>query len=124
MRHKQKGLTAITWIILLGLIGIQLVLALRIFPVYLNYNTVQSIMDELETNPEVRGETPKEIRSLIYRRLQVNNITALQNTRNAFKFKKLSDGLQVSVHYEEKGPIYGNLEFVATFDHQVVIPIR
>jgi len=124
MRHKQKGLTAITWIILLGLIGVQLVLALRIIPVYLNYGTVESIMDDLTTDVEIRGKTPGEVKKVINSRLQVNNVYSLQNNKSAFKFKKLSDGLEVSVHYEERGPIYGNLEFVATFDHQVVIPIR
>jgi len=124
MRHKQKGLTAITWIILLGLIGIQVVLALRIFPVYLNYGTVESIMDEMANDVEVRGKTPGVIKSLIYRRLQINNIYALQKDPNAFKFKVLSDGTQVNLHYEERGPIYGNLEFVATFDHQIFIPKR
>lgn len=124
MRQKQKGLTAITWIILLGLIGIQAVMALRIIPVYLNHGTVKTIMDNVASDVDLRGKTAGEIKKILSSRLQVNNIYALQESKDAFKFKKLTDGLQVDLHYERRGPIYGNLEFVATFEYQVVIPRR
>ena len=81
-------------------------------------------MDDLTTDVEVRGMTPKEIRARIYKRLQLNNINDLSNERDAFKFKKLTDGIELDMHYEVRGPIYGNLEFVATFEHQVMIPNR
>ena len=122
MRHKQRGLTAITWIILLGLIGTQSVMALRIIPVYMNDNTVQKILEEMKADPEARGKTPGGLKALIQRRLQVNNMYDLLDNKEAFKFKKLSDGVQINLHYEQRGPIYGNLEFIATFEHEVVIP--
>jgi hypothetical protein len=81
-------------------------------------------MDGLKNDTEIRGKTPGEIRSFIQRRLQVNNIYELQKDPRAFTFKKLTDGVQIDLHYEERGPIYGNLEFVATFDYQVVVPKR
>ena len=124
MRRKQSGLTAITWIIILGLVGTQAILALRIIPVYMNFNTVKSVMDRLTTDAEAYGKTPGEVRTLINRRLQINSMYELQKNKQAFKFKKLTDGLQIDLHYEERGPIYGNLEFVATFNHQVIIPKR
>ena len=110
--------------LLLGLIGIQVVLALRIIPVYMNYSTVKSILEEMEDDPDDKGQTPNVVKSLIFRKLQVNNIYDLQKDPHAFTFKKLTDGLQISLYYEARGPVYGNLEFVATFEHEVVIPKR
>ena len=122
MKHKQQGMTAIAWVIVLALVAIQAVMALRIIPVYMNYGTVKSILDDMAADSELRGESPTIIKSLVQRKLQVNNVMELQRDKNAFKYKKLSDGLQISLNYEARGPIYGNLEFIATFSHEVLIP--
>mgnify|MGYP002712418992 CR=1 FL=1 len=122
MKSKQTGLTMITWLIIIALVGIQAIMALRIIPVYLNYGTVKNIMEDLAEDPDARGKTPREVKSLILNRLQINNLYELKKQKNAFKFKPQTDGMIVDLHYEARGPIYGNLEFIATFDHQVVIP--
>ena len=122
MIKKQRGLTAISWMIIIALVAIQGVMALRIIPVYLDYGTVKSIMNGLVDDPDVRGKTPGYIRSLLTKRLQLNSIYDLVKTPEAFKFQQLSDGMLLSVNYESRGPIYGNLEFIATFDYEVKIP--
>ena len=120
MIKKQRGLTAISWTIIIALVAIQGVMALRIIPVYLDFSTVKSIMKTVAEDNEARGKTPGQVRGMIFRRIQLNNIYGLDD--KSFKFQQLSDAMQVSVHYESRGPIYGNLEFIATFDHEVKIP--
>lgn len=122
MMKKQSGLTLISWLIIISLAGIQLVLAMRIFPVYLSFSTVKSIMNDVQTKQEFRSKTPREILSYIHTTLNINSIYELQKNKNAFKFKKTGDGLQLNLHYEERGPIIGNLDFVATFEYQILIP--
>lgn len=124
MKKRQSGLTMISWVIIIALVGIQAVMALRIIPVYMNYGTVKSIMDGLRDDDDVTGKTAGEVKSLIQRRLQSNNLYDLIDNKQAFQFQQLSDGLQVNLYYEDRGPIYGNLEFIATFEHQVIIPKR
>jgi len=119
--RKQSGLTMISWIVILGLVAIQGVMALRIVPVYLNYNSVRSVMDELPQDSAVKGISVKRLNELFRKRLKINNLYELARDKEAFKFKKAQGGYTLVAHYEEKGPIMGNLEFVATFDHEVVI---
>jgi len=119
--RKQSGLTMISWIVIIGLVAIQAVMALRIVPVYLNYNSVRTVMDELPQDPVVKGISVKKLNELFRKRLKINNLYALAKDKEAFKFKKAQGGYTLVAHYEEKGPIMGNLEFVATFDHEVVI---
>ena len=121
MMRKQSGLTMISWIVILGLVAIQGVMALRIVPVYLNYNSVRSVMDELPQDSAVKGISVKRLNELFRKRLKINNLYELARDKEAFKFKKAQGGYTLVAHYEEKGPIMGNLEFVATFDHEVVI---
>jgi hypothetical protein len=122
MHARQRGLTMISWVIIIALVAIQGVAAMRIVPVYLNYSSVKTIMDELKEDPEARGAAPSRLSSMISKRLSINNIYDLQDNKDAFEFQKTSTGMLVTLHYEARGPIYGNLEFVATFDHEVEIP--
>jgi len=118
---KQSGLTMISWIVILGLVAIQAVMALRIVPVYLNYSSVRTVMNELPQDAEVKGMSVKKLDELFRKRLKINNLYDLARNKEAFKFRKAQGGYTLVAHYEEKGPIMGNLEFVATFDHEVVI---
>lgn len=124
MRQKQKGLTAISWVVVLVLVAIQVVMAMRIAPVYMNYGTVKSIINDLTTDQEAKGASPKKLRGMINKRLQINNLTALLHDKDSLKFKKASDGTIINIHYQDRGPIYGNLEFVATFNHEVKVSQR
>jgi len=118
---KQSGLTMISWIVIIGLVAVQAVMALRIVPVYLNYNSVRTVMDELPQDAKVKGMSVKKLNELFRKRLKINNLYELARDKEAFKFKKAQGGYTLVAHYEEKGPIMGNLEFIATFDHEVVI---
>ena len=62
--RKQSGLTMISWVFIIGLVAIQAVMALRIVPVYLNYNSVRTVMNELPLDAEVKGITVKKLYEL------------------------------------------------------------
>lgn len=124
MIKKQRGLTAIAWIVVLGLVGVQAIMALRIIPVYMNYSSAKSIVDGLQTDPDIKGQSPKQIRGIINKKLEINNLFDLLKNKEAFKFKKTKSGLTLVMNYEERGPIFGNLDFVATFNHEVVLQTR
>lgn len=119
MIKRQSGLTMISWMVVLGFVAIQAVMALRIIPVYMSYSSVESVMDELAISAELKGLSGKKIDALFRKRLSINNLYELAKNKEAFKFKKIQGGYTLIAHYEERGPIFGNLEFVATFDHQV-----
>lgn len=122
MMRKQSGLTLITWAIIISLVGVQLIFAMRIIPVYLDFATVKSIMNDVQQNPEFANKTPRDIMKYVRTTLQLNNITHIQKQAGAFKFKKQTDGLHLQVNYEDRGPIIGNLDFIAKFEYQIVIP--
>ncbi len=122
IHRKQTGLTMITWMIILSLVAVQGVMALRIIPIYLNYNSVKNVMDELHLNPKVKkGMTRKKLDELLKKGLKINNLYDLAKNKEAFSYKKIKGGYLIVVNYEDRGPILGNLEFAAKFSHQVEI---
>ena len=124
MMKRQRGLTAISWIIVIALVGVQGLMALRIAPLYMNFNSAKTVMESLKTDPEVRGKSTKQIKTFLRKRLDVNGLYELRDSKDAFKFSKSKKGLMLTLNYEERGPIFGNLEFVATFNHEIELPGR
>jgi len=122
MMKKQSGLTLISWALIISLAGVQLVFAMRIIPVYIDFATVKSIMNDVEKKPEFHSKPPREILTYLRKTLSINNIYDLQQQKNAFKFKKTTSGLELHLRYEDRGPIVGNLDFVASFEYQILIP--
>ena len=54
MIKNQQGLTAITWLIVIGFLSVQGIMGLRVIPVYLNYGTLQTLMDALPDDPDIK----------------------------------------------------------------------
>ncbi|VAW61388.1 hypothetical protein MNBD_GAMMA10-1811 [hydrothermal vent metagenome] len=121
---KQSGLTMISWMVIIGFLAVQFILGLRVIPVYMNYHSVKNVMDSLPIDTDIKGKNVKAIKKILSKRLKIENLYELARDKEAFKFKKIKGGYNLVAHYESRGPIIGNLEFVATFDHQVDILTR
>ena len=122
LQAKQRGMTLISWVLIIGLVGIQLIAAIRIAPVYLAFSSVKKIMEEVKVDSKSHGATPNQLTIMINKRLNINGIYALQKNPDAFTFQKTKDGMIVTLNYEARGPISGNLEFLATFNYEIDIP--
>ena len=119
MKRKQTGMTMISWMVVLGLVAVQAVMALRIIPVYMNYGSLKTVMDGLTTSVDAKKITGKKLDGMLRKRLSVNSLYDLAKDKKAFKYKKIKGGYTILANYESRGPIFGNLEFVATFEYQV-----
>ena len=124
INKRQSGLTMISWAIVIGVIAVQGIMALRIIPVYLNYHSLKTVMDTLAVDPSIKKLGAKKISKLLRKRLKINSLYDLAKNKDAFKFKKISKGYHLTAKYEERGPIWGNLKFVADFEYEVDIIIR
>ncbi len=124
INKKQSGLTMISWVVVLAYLALQVIMGLRIIPVYMNYSTVKTVMNELAADPKVKGMGGKKLSKLFRKRLKINNLYDLASDKEAFKFSKIKNGYHLVANYEERGPIWGNLKFVADFTHEVDIFTR
>ena len=62
---KQRGVTAIGWMVILGLIGFFALIALKLFPMYSENFSVISSLKSLQNEPQVTQKTKAEILRLI-----------------------------------------------------------
>ena len=118
--NKQKGMTLISWLVLLGIVLFNAIIALNIVPVYINDQSVKSLMKNLETDTTVRGDSPKELKKTITKRLRVNNVYSV--TKEHITIKKAKNGYLVIIEYEPRGKLMGNLDYIVTFKHEARVP--
>lgn len=117
---RQQGLTIISWIVVIAFLGFQGVLALNVIPVYINDASVKSMMSNLETDTAVRGKDARKLGEMIIKRLKINNIYSIKKDNITIQKTKL--GYHVTIDYEPRGTLVGNLDYIVTFHHEAEIP--
>jgi hypothetical protein len=118
--QKQKGLTLISWLIILAIVLFNGIIALNIVPVYINDNSVKTLMRNLEMDSTVRGMTPKALKGTITKRLRINNVYNV--SKEHITIKKGKNDYVIIIQYEPRGKLMGNLDYIVTFKHEARIP--
>ena len=116
---SQQGMTAIGWIIVLGLIGFFVLLALRMTPAYLEYMTVKASLESLQNEPGITEKTAPEIRSMLSKRFDVNDVKNV--TGKDVQIENQGGRLSVWVDYEVRVGVLGNVDAVMSFAHDVEV---
>jgi hypothetical protein len=119
---KQKGLTLISWLGLLGLLLFNALIAMKVIPVYINDHSVKTMMQNLENDSAMTGATPKKIKDMINKRLRVNNVYSIK--KDDIVLKKSKQGYVVTIAYEPRGNLIGSLDYIVSFRHEAIIPVR
>ena len=120
--YKQQGVTMITMIIIVVFILFQVVIAMNVIPVYLTDSSVKSLMKELPDDPKARGSNAKELKNLLMKRMSMNSIYTIKP--NYVQVKKSGGENIVTIEYEPRGKLIGNLEYIVSFKHEAKVPAR
>lgn len=117
--HHQKGMTAIGWLLVMGLIAFFTLITLRLVPAYLEFAKVTSVLESLQNEPGITRKTRGEIIQMITKRFDVNDV--YQVDAKQVKIKKEKGVLTVSINYERREHLVANVDVVTTFDKQVEV---
>ncbi|MCK4704482.1 MAG: DUF4845 domain-containing protein [Gammaproteobacteria bacterium] len=112
---KQKGMTMISWAVVLVFIGFHFMMAIKIIPLFAEDHTITGAWAKLGNEASLVGATPQKIRALIVKRLRLNNVYSLEN--DDIKIKRGSGYYIVTVEYEPRGTILGKLDYIVSFKH-------
>ena len=119
MQEKQRGMTLISWIVVIAFLGFQAVLFMNVIPVYISDNSVKTVMETMENDSNLRTASSKKIKSLLIKKLKINNIYSIKGDNISIKKVKL--GRQITIKYEPRGTLIGNLDYIVTFQHEAII---
>ena len=119
---QQRGLTMISWLVVIVFLLFQGVIALNVIPVYMTDSTVAKIMEALPNDAKARDASTKELKGLVSKRLNINSVYSVKPEH--IKVKKGRAENIVTIEYEPRGKLIGNLEYIVLFQHEARIPTR
>lgn len=122
-KHKQNGMTGLGWLIVLALIGLFALVAIRVTPMYLESFNVAGSLESLKSEPFITQKSPAEVASLLHRRFDVNDIKSVDRKKD-IKIEKQDGTLRITIAYESRTHLLGNLDVVGVFNEQVEINAR
>lgn len=116
--RRQNGLTFLSTLLLLVVIGFFAYLAIKLVPIYLEYFNVTSSLNSLASE-QSQGLTRTELRESLMKRLQVNDVKHVD--RRNIKIQREAGGHVVSVEYDVQEKFYGNVYLLISFNESVTI---
>ena len=120
-RH-QRGMTAIGWLLVLGLIAFFTLITLRLVPIYLEYSKVASVFESLTNEPGIGAKPRSAVISIVTKRFDINDVRRV--SPRLLKISKDKGVTRISIKYERREHLISNLDIVASFNKQVEVPSR
>jgi hypothetical protein len=111
--RRQQGLTLISIIFILGLIGFFTLLTLKIVPIYLDHGKVKSALEALKASPDIQTKGESEIRESLGKRFSINYVYDVK--QDDIKVIKHGNYVKVDIEYETVVKLIGNLSALAEF---------
>lgn len=119
MRSKQRGMTFLGWVMVLAVIGVFVLAALRLIPIYMNNYKLDSIIEGTKIDLDGQQATKQMIVNTLAKRYNVEGITSPDF--DEFQIKKSSQGYTLTADYEQRAPFFANVEFAVSFEKSVEI---
>lgn len=116
MRKHQTGMTMISWILLIGLIGFVGLFGFKLLPIYLDYYTLNKAMTNVakEVQP---GESPQQIRISISGIFDVNSVTAVKTNDVSIKVDPDTKATVLGIDYDARTNFVANIDLVVHFEN-------
>ncbi|VAW51456.1 hypothetical protein MNBD_GAMMA06-904 [hydrothermal vent metagenome] len=119
---KQRGLTLISWVVVIVFLLFQGVIAMNVLPVYMTDSTIKSIMAELPADVAVQRASRPKLKVIVAKRLNINSVYTIKP--DDIKVKKGRGENIVTIEYEPRGKLIGSLDYIVSFKHEARIKTR
>ena len=119
MLARQRGVTAIGWLILLIPFAIIIYAAIRLIPVYMNYMDVARSLSALTSEYRTGGATQQSIRQSLQNQFDVEGVN--YPTVDQIQVTRVGQSWQVEAAYYDQVPLFLHITLQVTFDKSVTV---
>jgi hypothetical protein len=116
-RDKQRGMTFISWLVILVVAGFMVMIGIKITPIYIDHFSVRESLESLKQEPLIGRKPVGDIRKMLFRRFDINNVRML--SKDDVSIKRSGGVTTINISYEERRSIVGNLSLVMTFNDSI-----
>lgn len=114
MNRKQDGMTLMSFVVVLAVVGFAVYIGMKLFPMYQEYYSVRTAMKGLASEPGSGDMDPSKLQDLFFRRLYINYSENVE--KSDVNFERIEGGWRMTVDYEVRRPMIGNLDVVGKFN--------
>ncbi len=115
MKRTQRGMTLLSFVIVLAVVGFALYLVMKLFPMYQEYWSVKQALKGLQQESGIANQDPRKIEDLFFRRLYISYSENVKPENVDLKRNEKGGGWKMDVQYEVRKPLVGNLDVVGKF---------
>lgn len=124
-KYQQKGLSGMSILFLLVILGFIVVVFLKIFPFYMDNMGISDVLEGIKEQPENANKNVNELRQLVIMRMQEKNLDHLVNRENikeVVNIEREADGFVMTVKYDRSASLMGNVSLLVNFENQIEVP--
>ncbi|MCP5155177.1 MAG: DUF4845 domain-containing protein [Ectothiorhodospiraceae bacterium] len=116
--RRQRGMSGWMLLLLLILGGFGVLVGLKLIPVYLESLKIDKAMQSVLEDREIEARTKGEIVMGLLRRLDIDDVTRINelNWQEFVKVEKKGKQVEISVIYSRVEPLFLNLSILAEFE--------
>jgi len=118
--NKQRGMTLIGWVIVLGVIAFFATVVMRILPMYQEYYSVVQIMEGMEKELEDNKLTKQQVWVLFAKRFNTGYIKSVKKENVEILRGKNSPHItKVVIDYEVREPFIAQIDLIGHFHREI-----
>lgn len=117
MARKPRGMTLMSFVMVLVVAGFFALVAMKLFPMYSEYFNLKGVMEEYASQPNSASIPPAQMYNDLYRRFGIAYIESVE--KDNIKIIRDGGSSKLNIAYEVRVPLFGNLDVVGKFDHSV-----
>ena len=117
---KQDGMTGIGIAVILGMIAFFALIAMRLFPIYMEHFSVTTHLENLATDAETKEKTNEEILKRLKKSFQIDDVRNVKS-EHVYIERNKDGGIVVAVEYEVRTSGIGNVDMIVKFSNEVEI---
>ena len=115
MKRTQRGMTLLSFVIVLAVVGFAAYIGMKLFPMYSEYYSVKQALKGLQAEPGIANRDPAKIKDLFFRRLYISYSENVKPENVKLQRSKDGPGWDMEVKYEVRKELVGNLDVVGKF---------
>lgn len=120
-KKSQAGMTFVSIVALLALLGFVLMTVVKVLPGYLESFKVDSALSNLTEKPNIASASNREIKDMLLKKLQVDDVESV--TADHIMIESGKSDRTVSIEYEYRVNIVSNIDAVVVIgDNAVKVP--